>query len=212
MPSRSNSPCSTSTVARASASARWLGSVRGAEERRERGQLAVGHLVAGEHAAGQLGGVDRPRGRPGAAVPLAGGLEEADVEGGVVGDQDAAAGELQERPAAPPRSSARRDHHRSVMPVSTADERRDRCPGSTSVWNSPSTSPPRTLTAPISVIALSFGGAAGGLQVDDDEGDVGQRSTQVLDGHLCTVDDRAGGLAGSGRDGRGHGADGKSHR
>src|SRR4051794_13885631 len=30
-------------------------------------------------------------------------------------------------------------------------------PGSTSVWNSPSTSPPRTLTAPISVIALSFG-------------------------------------------------------
>src|SRR3954454_17188282 len=30
-------------------------------------------------------------------------------------------------------------------------------PGSTSVWNSPSTSPPRTLTAPISVIAESFG-------------------------------------------------------
>src|SRR5918998_1023318 len=30
-------------------------------------------------------------------------------------------------------------------------------PGSTRVWNSPSTSPPRTLTAPISVIALSFG-------------------------------------------------------
>src|SRR3954468_19791011 len=30
-------------------------------------------------------------------------------------------------------------------------------PGSTSVWNSPSTSPPRTFTAPISVIALSFG-------------------------------------------------------
>src|SRR4051794_25346447 len=30
-------------------------------------------------------------------------------------------------------------------------------PGSTRVWNSPSTSPPRTLTAPISVIALSVG-------------------------------------------------------
>jgi hypothetical protein len=30
-------------------------------------------------------------------------------------------------------------------------------PGSTSVWNSPSTSPPRTLTAPISVIASSLG-------------------------------------------------------
>src|SRR3712207_5875053 len=30
-------------------------------------------------------------------------------------------------------------------------------PGSTSVWNSPRTSPPRTFTAPISVIAQSFG-------------------------------------------------------
>src|SRR3954447_2437033 len=30
-------------------------------------------------------------------------------------------------------------------------------PGSTSVWNSPSTWPPRTFTAPPSVIALSFG-------------------------------------------------------
>ena len=30
-------------------------------------------------------------------------------------------------------------------------------PGSTSVWNSPSTWPPRIFTAPISVIALSFG-------------------------------------------------------
>src|SRR5207245_2068940 len=30
-------------------------------------------------------------------------------------------------------------------------------PGSTRVWNSPSTSPARTLTAPISVIALSVG-------------------------------------------------------
>src|SRR3954447_12567264 len=30
-------------------------------------------------------------------------------------------------------------------------------PGSTRVWNSPSTSPPRTFTAPISVIALSVG-------------------------------------------------------
>ncbi len=40
----------------------------------------------------------------------------------------------------------------SVMPVSTAMNAGIGAPGLTSVWNSPSTSPPRTLTAPISVI------------------------------------------------------------
>ena len=39
-----------------------------------------------------------------------------------------------------------------VMPVSTAMKGGIAVCGLTSVWNSPSTSPPRTLTAPISVI------------------------------------------------------------
>ena len=39
-----------------------------------------------------------------------------------------------------------------VMPVSTAMNGGISVPGSTSVWNSPRTSPPRTFTAPISVI------------------------------------------------------------
>ena len=39
-----------------------------------------------------------------------------------------------------------------VIPVSTAMKGGISVPGSTRVWNSPSTSPPRTLTAPISVI------------------------------------------------------------
>ena len=44
-----------------------------------------------------------------------------------------------------------------VMPVSTVMNGGISLPGLTSVSNSPSTSPPRTLTAPISVIALSSG-------------------------------------------------------
>src|SRR5690606_39133169 len=40
-----------------------------------------------------------------------------------------------------------------VMPVKVAMNAGTGPPGSTSVWNSPSTCPPRTLTAPISVIA-----------------------------------------------------------
>ena len=41
----------------------------------------------------------------------------------------------------------------SVMPVSTLMNAVIGCRGSTRVWNSPRTSPPRTFTAPISVIA-----------------------------------------------------------
>ena len=45
----------------------------------------------------------------------------------------------------------------SVMPVSTEMNAGIGMPGLTRVWNSPSTSPPRTLTAPISVIAHEAG-------------------------------------------------------
>ena len=69
-----------------------------------------------------------------------------------------------------------------VMPVScTICGGMLRC-GSTRVANSPSTTPPRTLTAPISVMAsgvFSLGAPSmrppGGLQVDHDEGGFAQR-------------------------------------
>ena len=64
LPSRSISPCSTSTVARASDSARWLGVGAGAEQPRERRQLAVGRVVAGHHAAGELRRVEHLEPRP----------------------------------------------------------------------------------------------------------------------------------------------------
>ena len=79
--------------------------------------------------------------------------KEPDVEAGVVRDEHRAAGELQER------RQHRRDAwaHRStiavVMPVSGTICGGMARPGSTRVANSPSTSPPRTLTAPISVMA-----------------------------------------------------------
>jgi hypothetical protein len=44
----------------------------------------------------------------------------------------------------------------SVMPVRTAMNGGMAAPGLTRVWNSPRTSPPRTLTAPISVISQDW--------------------------------------------------------
>jgi hypothetical protein len=67
-------------------------------------------------------------------------------------------------PAANSRNAGRADSMRgapatmeSVMPVSTEMKAGMAAPGLTSVWNSPTTSPPRTLTAPISVMPHSIG-------------------------------------------------------
>ena len=106
--------------------------------------------------------------------------QEAEVERRVVGDQDGAAGELEERRQHRADARGRGDHH-SVMPVSTLMKGGIGTPGSTRVWNSPSTSPPRTFTAPISVIALSSGRPAGRLEVDDDERDLGQRRAELVE-------------------------------
>ena len=72
----------------------------------------------------------------------------------------------------------------SVMPVRTAMKAGMSVSGLTSVWNSPSTSPPRTLTAPISVISAVGRRAAGRLEVDDAEGDVAQRAAELVEGAL----------------------------
>ena len=68
----------------------------GVEELGEGGQLAVGHLVAGQRPAGHRGGVQHPDLRPGVAVPVAGRLEEADVVRRVVRHQHRPAQELQQ--------------------------------------------------------------------------------------------------------------------
>ena len=74
-----------------------VGRGRGVEDLGQRRQLAVGRVVAGDHPAGELGGVEHLEPRPRPALLAREVLEEADVEGGVVGHQHAAGGELQER-------------------------------------------------------------------------------------------------------------------
>ena len=61
--------------------------------------------------------------------------------------------ELEEAQAAPSTTGGAVLTIESVMPVSTCTNGLIDMPGCTSVWNSPSTSPPRTFTAPTSVIA-----------------------------------------------------------
>ena len=71
-----------------------------------------------------------------------------------------------------------------VIPVSATIAGGIPVPGSTSVASSPIHSPPRTLTAPISVIASRSGRAAGGLQVEDDERHLAQRGAELVEGEL----------------------------
>ena len=68
-----------------------------------------------------------------------------------MGDEHAAARELQEG-RQHGGDAGRGATIVSVMPVSTAMNGGIGSPGLTSVWNSPRTSPPRTFTAPISVM------------------------------------------------------------
>jgi hypothetical protein len=144
-------PCSTSTVARASSSARWVGVVARRTAAPARTAARWG-LVAGEHPAGQPT-VHSTGGRGhGDLAAFGGRAQEPDVEAGVVGDQHRAAGELQERGSTASISGASHTIA-EVMPVSATICGGMLRPGSTSVASSPSTAPPRTLTAPISVIA-----------------------------------------------------------
>ena len=68
-------------------------------------------------------------------------------------------------------------------------------PGSTSVASSPIRSPPRTLTAPISVMRSRSARAAGGLQVEDDERDLAQRGAELVEGQLGSGCGRGAGTA-----------------
>ena len=67
------------------------------EEGGQRAQLAVGHLVPGQHPTGEHRGVDHGEVGPGLVAGVAGRPQEADVERGVVRDEHAAAGEFEER-------------------------------------------------------------------------------------------------------------------
>ena len=116
----------------------------------ERAETAVGHLVTDE-APGERGGVDDVVGEPRPLGSFEGGLEESDVEADVVPHDDGVADELQER-GEHGLDARGAHHHASVMPVRTVIVGGMARPGFTSVWNVPRHSPPRTFTAPTSVI------------------------------------------------------------
>ena len=186
-PARSSRTCSRSPVARASSSARWLGWW----SRRKR-SARVPSL--------QLGTSSRTRRRA-----RAHGVDRAVGERGAARSRSSAAWRKPRSKrtlwptitASPMNSSSvgSTDSMRGagstmawVMPVSTVISGGMAQPGFTRVWNVPRHSPPRSFTAPISVMPQSVGRAAGGLEVDHAERDVVQRRAQVVERELGPVE------------------------
>ena len=90
--------------------------------------------------------------RPGTALALGEVAQEADVERRVVGDEHTCRRANSRNAGSADSIGGASATIELVMPVSTAMNGGIAVCGLTRVWNSPSTSPPRTLTAPISVI------------------------------------------------------------
>ena len=181
LPTRSISACSTSTVARASSSARWVGVVAAPNSRASADEPHAGRLVAGEHPAGQLDGAQHRRPRPGDAAAFGGRPQEADVEAGVVGDEHGAAGELEE--GRQHRVDARRvAHHRGGDAGQRDDLGRDRAAGvdqggELTEHHAAAHLDRADLGDRVAVVA--GGAAAGGLQVDHDERGLPQRQVSL---------------------------------
>ena len=158
-----------------------VGRGAGVEEHRERRQLAVGGVVPGDHPARQLGGVDHLEGRPRPPLPCREVLEEADVERRVVRHQHAALRELQERGQR--RLDGRRvGDHRVGDAGQDRDERRD-----LGVRVHQGLELAEDLAAAhldrtdLGDHRAGLGRPAGGLEVDDAERDVAQRSAQLVE-------------------------------
>ncbi len=145
------SPCRTSTVARASDSARWLGVVPELKTlaSEESLQFGASSRVMTRRASRAVSSTsNRGQGRPCFAAKC---LRNPTSKGALWATSTV--------PAANSRNAGRADSIGGasqtmllVMPVSTAMKAGISVRGLTRVWNSPSTSPPRTFTAPISVI------------------------------------------------------------
>ena len=129
-----------------------VGGGAGTEHPRQRRQLVVGRLVTGHHPAGDLDGVDDLEVGP-REVLLArrsgGGTRRRSRRCGRPAPSRA---RTPGRPAARTSIGGASATMPLVMPVSTAMNAGIEVCGLTRVWNSPRTSPPRTFTAPISVI------------------------------------------------------------
>src|SRR6478609_2608275 len=156
--SRPSSACSTSTVARASASARCSGVVVAWNSPARVLSLWLG--ASSRVTTRRASRTVSTTGKPGHACPVsaAAALRNPTSNGALCAT------------STDPRANSRNEGSTSaifgapitiavVIPVSTWICAGTGPPGSTSVWNSPSTSPPRTLTAPTSVMADAPGAA-----------------------------------------------------
>ena len=191
-----------------------VGSRAGVEDARQRGQLAVGGVVAGDDAAGQLGRVDDLEARPRPLLLLGEVAQETDVERGVVGHQHAALGELEER----------RQHgldRGRVGDHGVGDAGQDRDEGrdlgarvDQGLELTEHLAAPDLHGADLGDHRTGGGRAARGLEVDHAERDVAQRPPQLVERALGLPSGRGpcGGPWG-GRCGRAHAEDARSrHR
>ena len=110
-----------------------------------------------EQAPGQPHRVDHGSRHPPARQPLHLAVEKAQVEAGVVGDEDCIPGELEKAPDGQLGPAGAPCRERGSIPVSAAIGAGSGPRGLTSVSNRSSSSRPRTRTAPISQIAELLG-------------------------------------------------------
>ena len=151
-PSRSSSPCSTSTVARASASARWVGFVvvRKCTDSVASLQSGTSSRVSTRRASSAVSTTREPG--HGRSKRLQAALRKPMSNGALWATSTASPTNSRNAGSTPSIGGAAATIA-SVMPVRTATYGGMPRRGSTSVANSPRIRPPRTLTAPISVIS-----------------------------------------------------------
>jgi hypothetical protein len=156
---------------------------RGTQIGGEGGQPDVGHLVPGQQLACQPSGADHPVGRPRVSVPLQVGLQEPPVEGGVVADEHGVAEEFEQ--AGQDRLDRLRARHHAVGdPGERGDQRRDRDLGVDQRVERADDLAAADLDGADLGDAVVRGRAAGGLEVQDDELDLDERRTKVVQGQL----------------------------
>ena len=179
---RSISRCSRSVVARASSRARWVGWWSRRNRERQRAEAAVGHLVA-HQPAGQGDGVDAHRVEARVPGALERGAQERHVEADVVADEDRAAEELEQRRQHGLDARRRRDEgvgeageHRDLRRDGPArvDERLERAEELAAAHLDRADLGDRVVGAV----------AAGRLEVEDAERDVGERRAEVVEAAL----------------------------
>ncbi len=183
-PSRSISPCSTSTVARASDSARWLGVVaeRKTTARELSLQLGASSRVITRLARRAVSTTSKPG--QGRSCTPAKCLRKPTSNGRVVGDQDGALRELEERRQ---RGGDRRcgGHHRVGDPGEHGDEGRDlgvRVDQRLELAENLTTA---HLDGPdLGDHRAALHRGAGRLEVDHTERDVAQGPPQLVEAHL----------------------------